>query len=236
MKKLGLATIAIFVIVGLLSVGVGAQQSLAVHNTIDNSLATDAKAFSSLPEQGNCNKAAWNIQLTTEAQVAQWLDWQMSGTKWSWFVRKPGDYYTNCISASVKSNGNVAISFAGFANLAYQNNPESPDYNGLEGVNQSIATWYGVSEDELGPQGETFQGWYSAAQLNEESALLPDSARLHNGWTFKLWNRIDVVNCNSAGTYRNTGVITLTVLNQLDWIDEAGNYKAGLDEFVTTTR
>ncbi len=222
MKRISLTIVVALLILGLLSVGAGAHETLTVKYTANNTNATDAKAFSSFPDSGSCNKAEWEIPFTTEVQVAQWLNWTISGTKWTWFVRKPGDYYTNCISATVKSNGNVAITFAGFADLAYQTG--EGDYNGLEGVNQYIQTWYGYSEDEMGPAGTTFSGWIAADDLDDQTPILSDSQDLHDGLAFKLWNRINVVNCNSAGTYRNTGTITIAILNQLPWIDEDGDY------------
>ena len=74
--------------------------------------------------------------------------------------------------------------------------------------------------------------WIRASNLNQMTATIRDSAALHAGKSFYLWNRIKVVECNSASTYRDTGYVYLTLQNQKPWIDERGEFVPDLEEYV----
>lgn len=185
---------------------------------------SNARAFVSMPNGGSCNKN-WSFEFTVEAQIAQWVKWNINGTKWTWFVRKPGTYFADCISFSVQSNGDITIDFEDFA---------SPTYATGTSVNPYIDVWYTFGEKS---EDVAFGTWYSPSELNNLTAIIPDSSDLHNGWTTKLWSKIKVVECNSASTYRDTGKITLTLANQKPWINEDdGEYLDNLEQFVTDER
>lgn len=190
----------------------------------------NARAFYSEPAAGACNRRVWTFDITVEAQMAQWISWSIGGTKWTWFVRKPGRYFADCIEFSVKSNSDVRFTFSGFSDLTYASTGTS--------VNPTIPVWYnfgGIVTDVMPPNNPN--PWIPAAQLNEEVGELEDSQRLHDGWVTKLWNMIEVVECNSASTYRATGKVTITLMNQKPWIvPETGAYVEGLVEYVTATR
>ena len=182
------------------------------------SYAEPARAYKSGDADGRCNKEHWEIEFTTEVQVAQWIEWSVTGTKWSWYVRKPGRYITDCIEFSIKSNGPITIGFSGFS---------SPTYVEGEAVKDYIDAWYGYGQ---GNNPTYLEEMVSAEQLNESEVYIPDSLELHNGITRKLWNMIDVVNCNTACTYRDSGLITITLMTIKPWIDpETGNYKSKND-------
>jgi len=192
-----------------------AQVSVPVYSYTGN--ASDARAYISDPAGGSCNKRVWEIPITVEAQIAQWVEWSLTGTKWTWFVRKPGIYVANCITAVLRSNGNLGITFSGFDHLKYvQGNS----------VDDTIEVEYA-----FGPQLPP-QAWIPAPDLNNLQLVIEDSSVLHRGATYKLWNRIYVERCNSASTYRDSGTITLTLLNQKPWIDDEGNFVEDLEEYV----
>ena len=184
--------------------------------------ASLARCWTSGPEDsGSCNQAKWETTITNHASVAQWCDWRILDTNWIWKVLKPGDYAANCISAKLYSNGNVKISFRDFANLTWVDDQE------LEGVRHEIKTWYSFT----GPGHADWKGdWYAAKPdegekgINDQEAIVPDSQALHDGITYKLYNRIKVVNCNSVGEYENTGTIIISLMNQQDWVDESGHW------------
>jgi len=161
--------------------------------------AANARAWSSGPLQGNCNKIAWVIPVTVHASVAQWVDWSISGTRYDWRVRKPGTYAANSLTAWIKSNGAIEIDFAGFGNLA--------------GPGGEIETWYAYGE-AVNPGGLS---WVPGPALT--SCTIPDSGDIHAGLSWKLWNKINVVPCNSACEYNDDAIITLVVQNQKCWID-----------------
>ncbi len=184
----------------------------------------NARAYASMPADGSCNKKVWILQFITEVQVAQWAEWSISATKWTWFVRKPGDYYADAIQFSLKSNGDVQLSAFGFDDLEYATGG---------GVNRYIETYYYLTTDASNTPPST-SVWVRAKDVNGSITVL-DSADLHKGMTAHLWNRIKVVDCNSASTYRDTGTITLTLANQKPWINEDGSWGSTLD-YVTEER
>jgi len=186
-----------------------------------------ARCWASYPEAGFCNKD-WDIPVKIHASIAQWLDWTMSGTRWDWRVRKPGKYGADCITATVKSNQNVLIDYHGFADL-HSDDPKS--------VNPDIPIWYHVSAlgAALPPVGSNL--WTRAADMNQEAEwdTLYDSIFLHNGIQFKLWNMIEVVNCNSACEYQDHASISLKLLCQKPWIDRSTGYFNAVQEFPDIT-
>lgn len=175
-------------------------------------LQANARAWSRYPKVGICNKTSWPINVTVHASVAQWVDWSISGTRYEWQVRKPGEYAANSLTATLKSNGPVTVDFAGFGNL----------YS-ADSVNQEIETWYAY--------GGTLPGsgdarWIPANALDGVKALVKDSVELHDGYDWKLWNKIKVVECNSACEYEDNAIITLVLDNQKDWIEPGSGYFA----------
>lgn len=162
-----------------------------------SNLAANARAWGSGPLQGDCNKIKWVIPVTVHASVAQWVEWSISATRYDWRVRKPGIYAANSLTAWIKSNGAIEIDFADFGNLA--------------GLGGEIETWYAY-----GPVLNTLS-WIPAAALT--SCTIPDDGDIHAGISWKLWNKIKVVPCNSACEYNDDATITLVVQNQKCWID-----------------
>lgn len=164
--------------------------------------------------EGDCNKQSWQFDVSISASIAQWIDWHITWNEWHWYIRKPGKYGGNCIQACIASNGDIKIAFAGFANLM------SPD-----AVNPEIPVMYAhdmvVGAPPLNPLLNPLAVWSTPAELNEFGILLPDSENLHNELCWKLYNQIEVVDCNTACEYTNEATITLTLENQKDWIDGA---------------
>lgn len=219
MKRIVLLSLALVLVLRMGSLAANYVGSFGWGDLIDseeNVWETDpnnARAYSSMGfSAGPSNPTVRTTQFTTEAQIAQWSKWEFTGTKWTWFVRKPGSYYVDCITAKIWSNSDVQITFSDFADL---------EYTGTDAVKDTIDTYYGVGTD---PGADDFIGWIPAAQLNEVGPIIYDSYNLHYGQEFKLWNRIDVFPSNSASTYRNTGTITMTLLNQKPWLDAEGNW------------
>ncbi|MCR4402001.1 MAG: hypothetical protein NUW12_04350 [Firmicutes bacterium] len=173
-----------------------------------------ARCWSSGPASGACNAESWVIDVTHHASVAQWIDWSIGGTRWDWRIRKPGTYAADCINFTIKSNNDVAVQYDGFADLAYLEQGE--------GVKQTIDTYYSYGATLAEAQS---RGWVRASALNDSDDLLEDSAGLHAGLNFKLWNKIVVENCNSSCEYEDTATITLVLQNVKHWIDaESGNF------------
>jgi hypothetical protein len=174
-----------------------------------------ARLWALYPELGYCNKD-WEIPVIIHASIAQWLDWTMSGTRWDWRVRKPGWYAGDCITATIKSNQNVLVDYHDFNDL----------HSDSISVNPDIPIYYhaGPLGAALPPLGST--DWVRATDMNApaEWDTLYDSMELHGGIQFKLWNMINVVNCNSACEYTDHASISLKLLCQKPWIDRSTGY------------
>ena len=82
-------------------------------------------------------------------------------------------------------------------------------------MDPTISTWYAWGED----WNHAKDRWVSAADLNKQRVTIGDSDQLHTGFVTKLWNKIDVVNCNSSCEYENTGTIIITLQNMKLWVD-----------------
>ena len=172
-------------------------------------LQAKARAWSSDKVIEGCNKTDWVIPVSVHASVAQWIEFSITGTRYVWRVRKPGTYAANSLSAILASNGDVGIAFNGFADLV-------GDKGG------TIPIWY-AEGDVHGPGDIPY--WIRAENLNGEYSLV-DTELLHDGYTWKLWNKIEVVECNSACEYQDDAIITLVLKNQKPWIDPDTGYFA----------
>lgn len=177
----------------------------------------DARLFVCVPLDSSCNKN-WKIPVKMHASIAQWVKWNMNGSRWYWFVRKPGNYAGNCMTWQIASNQNVLINYEGFGPLI----AEEPD----KAIYDTIWAWYGVGDvGTPPPKGNPW--WVRADSLNYEAEwdTIFDSAALHAGIFFKIWNYIHVVECNSACEYQSDAFVTVDLLCQKDWIDtETGGY------------
>jgi hypothetical protein len=170
-----------------------------------------AQCWASYPADSSCNKD-WQISVKIHASIAQWCKWSMTGTRWDWFVKKPGNYAADCISGTIASNQNVLVDYHGFGDLIAL----EPD----KAVDDTIEVWYAVSGVGTPyPIGDA--NWVRSYDLNNvaEWDTVYDSQALHNGFTWKLWNRIYVSTCNSACEYEDDAFISLYLLCQKPWID-----------------
>jgi len=179
-------------------------------------IMANARAWSSEVVTGYCNTGRWEIPVSVHASVAQWVEFSLSGSRYIWRVRKPGEYTANSLTATLQSNGDVKIDFEGFANLQSVSG---------DSVEKEIPIWYAAT-NVMDPNA--IYNWIPATELNVIDDLVKDSAKLHRGYAWKLWNKIKVVECNSACEYQNDATITLVLDNQKDWIDPSTGYFAEL--------
>ncbi|UCG60795.1 MAG: hypothetical protein JSV52_10735 [Candidatus Zixiibacteriota bacterium] len=156
---------------------------------------------------GNCNKKWWTINVAVTASVAQWVDFDLDWNQFDWFVRKPGIYAGNCIEGCVASNSDILIDYEGFEDL-------QPILAG----NNPIEVYYGFETAQMNPLDPAYP-WVRSFDLNFDDDLIIDCEDLHYGICWKLWNKITVIECNSACEYRDDAEIILTLLNQKEWID-----------------
>jgi hypothetical protein len=173
--------------------------------------AAKAQCWASFPADSSCNKD-WEISVKIHASIAQWCSWKMTGTRWDWFVKKPGDYAADCISGTIASNQNILVDYHGFGDLIALDTAKA--------VDDTIEVYYAIWGTGM-PPGITNTAWVHSYDLNNEAEwdTVFDSEALHNGLTWKLWNRIRVSTCNSACEYQDDAFISLKLLCQKPWID-----------------
>jgi hypothetical protein len=174
-----------------------------------------ARCFGSFPADSACNKD-WEIRVKIHASIAQWIEWSMTATRWDWFVRKPGTYAADCISGTIASNQNILVDYHDFGDLIAEDE---------KAVDDTIEVWYAVWP--LGtPPAIDDNAWVRSYMLNDpaEWDTIYDCEALHNGITWKLWNRINVERCNSACEYQDHAYISLILLCQKEWIDRTTGY------------
>jgi hypothetical protein len=175
-----------------------------------------ARCFGSFPADSQCNKD-WEIRVKIHASIAQWIEWSMTATRWDWFVRKPGYYAADCISGTIASNQNVLVDYHGFGDLIAEDT--------VKAIDDTIEVWFAVWP--LGtPPPFGHPAWVRSYMLNDpaEWDTIFDSQALHNGITWKLWNRICVGRCNSACEYQAHAYISLKLLCQKEWIDRTTGF------------
>jgi hypothetical protein len=168
------------------------------------------------PVDSTCNKESWHVDVHVSASVAQWVHWTLNKQGWEWYVMKPGRYAANCISFWIASNGDILIDYENFADLFSDNTHE-----------QYIPTFYSWGSSVFEAEAK---GWVRAEDLNDdddklcEAALNTDPFDLHDGIDFKLWNKIEVVDCNTACEYLNEADIYICLEQQKDWVDPDGGW------------
>jgi len=175
-----------------------------------------ARLFSQYPTGGACNKQTWTFTFRAKASMAQWVEWAITGAEWKWQIRKVGPnlcdtsgfYCGDCIGMYVKSNYYVDLTFSGFGNL----------YNGSS-IDQWIEIWYAFAESNTPPS----TGWMTPEELNAYTMHFDDSQNLHNGISWKWWNKIHVTNCNSYCEYEDIdgGTVTISLAPVKPYIDPA---------------
>src|SRR3990172_12826519 len=171
-----------------------------------------ARAFTSLPAVGDSNRQFWRIDFQNHASVAQWVRWSITGTRWDWFVRKPGCYAADCIGFTIASNYSVDILYSGFDDLVYQD---------TGGGTLTIPVWYAVWGLGTPPPDSL---WIPAASLNGLDIFIPDSKDLHYGISHKLWNKICTVPSNSASEYEDDAWVVIELKKIKIWIDPQTGY------------
>lgn len=220
MKRLAFAVVMVALVVGLFgAVALAGSSEETVFAYLEDENGDVYVARTNLarvwriagPWQSCCN-ADRKQEVEVRVHVAQWACWGANYAGWDWYVKKPGDYFANCIEGWLQSNGSVIIGFEGFANPYWEGD------GGIVGT-PDVEMWFAATQGSIDPDTYDFN-WISAEDLNEFTHQEPNTVNLHNGVSWKLWNRINVVNCNSPGDYVHTAFLTLTLANQVDWIED----------------
>jgi len=168
-----------------------------------------ARAWKAGQYQYYCN-ADREIVVAVNCSLAQWMDLSLEATRLYWRILKPGDYAVNGIGVQLRSNGDVAVDYEGFADLQNSDVPKD-----------KIPTYYAVTV------GGTVPGagdWVTAADLNDDDDLIVEDED-HEAISFAIWNRLVPFECDSACEYMDCARIYVTLDEQKPWVDpETGDF------------
>lgn len=179
--------------------------------------STNAQAFNSGGSSGHCNRACWDAELETHVSVAQWINYNVDGTRKDWRVLKPGTYGANSVTARIRSNNDVQISFWA----------EDPTYLNDDVESPPIAAKYGYSIGEnSGNNINNVSEWvsgFSAADPLVFTIRYEDG--LADELVYRLWQQIEVTNAHRSSDYHGFGGLLICVTNLKYWVDpETGGF------------
>lgn len=184
----------------------------------DWTVSNNAQSFNSGGAGGHCNRECWAVELENHVSVAQWIDWEINGTRKDWRVLKPGTYASDSVTARVKSNNDVRISFWA----------EDPEYQ-ADAASPSIPLWYGysVGADSGNNIGNVVE-WVRASDYTSDNPLeftIRFEDGLAEGLAYRIWEMIEVTNEHRSSEYHGTGGILICVTNLKYWVDaETGGF------------
>jgi hypothetical protein len=169
------------------------------------------RLWASRPLEGECNKRCWEIPVTIHASIAQWIKFDVTGTRWDWRIMKPGIYAGDCIEFEICSNGDVGVDYDEFGDLLSD-----------DSCTPEIMTWYAWGRSI--PEIEDRDGWVRAPELNEIEDIIEETCEGGHCWTTKLWTKVKIDSCHSACEYHDEALVTLCLINQKCWVDEDGSW------------
>jgi len=198
-KSIALVIVALLLIVlGAVALAEweGPHTEVPVYDTATGYPTYLARASLSGCYSSYCNDVKRVIPVTISASIAQWADITLNATDIEWRVLKPGDYFIDGVHATLQSNGDLFVDYEGFEDLV---NDEG----------DVLETYYALAPGD----------WIRASALNAHDDPIPEN-RAHEEVEFTLYNRIVVMNCDSACEYKdpNGAVITVVLKEQKEWV------------------
>lgn len=169
-----------------------------------------AKSWNSGVFQGRCNMECHEAELVTHVSVAQWLEFEVDGTRKDWRVLKPG-MYASASSARVKSNNDVSVSF-------YLRDPEylNPD---PDADSAPIQVSFNHGPGDVNNPNDLVSRWKQANDEDDPYAFTIAYEDAYKGTTFNIWQRITVEDHHRSSEYEGTGMIEICVTNLKFWVD-----------------
>lgn len=169
---------------------------------------------------GMSNKEIHSFDIINHVSVAQWVEYHVSGTRKDWRILRPGIYASDSVTATIKSNNDIIIEFWA----------TDPEYLSEGGVTRTIPKYFSYSEGNDANEAEE-NGWIAASETSPDNPYtftIADSEGLHNGLSFKIWEKIEVVPSNSSSDYEGYGTVTIRLTNMKHWVDgETGTFYPG---------
>lgn len=198
-----------------------AMQTMTFELTNSNGYVTalNAQSFNSGSAAGHCNKECWDFTIENHVSVAQWIDWEINGTRKDWRVLKPGTYASDSVTARIKSNNDVQITFWA----------EDPVYQNPDAESPPIAKWFGYSVGaDSGDHPDNVAQWVRASDYSEDSPLvftIRYEDGLAEGLAYRIWEQIEVTSEHRSSEYHGGGGLLICVTNLKYWVDpETGSF------------
>jgi hypothetical protein len=132
----------------------------------------------------------------------QVVNFHFSGTEWNWLVRKPGEYASNVLIASISSNGGVLVKY------------ETSPLLCTDGSGQLLETHYASAPVTHGIE---LLNWMTPQELNNYQMLFDDPPFVPVHWAF--WQKIVIDNSAKAAEFEGQVKIYIELLNNFLWLD-----------------
>lgn len=179
--------------------------------------SNNAISYNSGFADGSCNKQCWDLTVQNNVSVAQWLDWEIAGTRTDWRVLKPGQFTGMTMNAQVRSNNTIHVRMW-FNDLVDQQ---------LGSVAADIEHSFSVTASDSLFEAETF-GWKRAVDHPASDPFLlviPDGPSLRNGTQVNLWQQVHVTSSHPSSEYYGEGGLLICLTNMKYWVDsELGGF------------
>uniref|UniRef100_A0A7C6A927 Uncharacterized protein n=1 Tax=candidate division WOR-3 bacterium TaxID=2052148 RepID=A0A7C6A927_UNCW3 len=150
----------------------------------------------------SCDSVNWGpYNWTDHLSLAQWINIYVQGTYTYWRVAKPGIYCGCGPEFYIKSNGDFTMDWDSLGDLT--------------GGGGTIPKWYWWGpNDDPPPVGASDWDDYWTRSYDFNNYPFNDTTEWH-AW---LWERVDVDTLKKACEYEDTGIFTITLLDQKPWI------------------
>lgn len=182
-------------------------------------VSNNAQSFNSGNANGHCNRECWDFTIENHVSVAQWINWSIDGTRKDWRVLKPGIYASNSVTAEIKSNNDVQVSFWA----------EDPIYLNEELESPPIAKQFGYTVGANNTEINSIVTWVAAADTSEDDPLvftIRYEDGLADGLAYRIWEQIEVTDQHRSSDYHGFGGLLICVTNLKYWVDEDGTFNS----------
>lgn len=144
-----------------------------------------------------------------------WIHYSVSATEWGWFVRKPGNYASICLTGTIASNVDLVINFMDFGDFRTPIRIGAPMWS-LECQNKELETYYSATLLDI-PASEV--EWHRAIDFNkpENDLFIPKNPNEGTHWN--LWTKICVTADVSACTFIDRAWLSFEMGNTKTWTD-----------------
>lgn len=173
---------------------------------------SNAEAYNSgASVNGHCNRECWDFEMETHVSVAQWIDFEVNGSRRDWRVLKPGRYAADSIKLRVKSNNDVRLTYWA----------EPVEYLNPDATSPDIDTMFGFTKGS-GTNPNMVSNWVKGTDFTADAPfefILPYEDVSGAGATYHLYEQIEVTEAHRSSDYHGTAYFNVCVTNLKYWVD-----------------